>query len=61
MENLISSTNNLSVKMTYEENSLELCFNSKMSHILIENNIDFNENIMTNIISINPTCKFYNM
>ena len=61
MENLISSSNNLSVKMNYEEYSLELCFNSKMSHILIENNIDFNENIMTNIISINSTCKFYNI
>ena len=51
--------NNYNIKMSYEyiEGSsciLELNINSNLFHILIENDIHFNENSMSMIISINP-------
>ena len=66
MKDLLSTMDNYHLKMSYEDINgrnciLELNLNSNLSYISIENNIDFNENLMSMVISINPICKFLSM
>jgi hypothetical protein len=66
LKDLLSTMDNYIIKMSYEDIEgrsciLELNLNSSLSHILIENNIHFNENTMSMIISINPICKFLSL
>ena len=65
IKDLLSSKENYFIKMRYEESkdinyNLDLSINSNLSHILIKDST-FNENIMSMIISINPTCKFLSL
>ena len=59
MENLLS--NNLKIYLFNNNDNIELNIYSQLSHIIIENNLDFNENIMSNIININSSCKIISM